>query len=89
MADKNAGTGKVVDGRSALVNQDCLWYPGDGTRIVPGDEDHHGTSATHTYAMPGTYQVLQVCYATDLPGPDEDQPDRNQGDIEEWTIEVT
>ena len=79
----------LVDGRFALPGQTCIWYPGDGTWILPGDEDHHGASATHTYAMPGTYRSMQVCYETSFPGPDENQTDRHQGDLVERTVEVT
>ena len=41
----------------------CVWYPGDGARITPGDPDMDplARSATHTYAFPGTYHVMQLC----------------------------
>jgi hypothetical protein len=66
------------------AGEECVWHPGDGTRITPDDEDNDGSSATHTYAFPGTYQVLQLCYDGTEP-PEEDQ---FQADVWEMTVVV-
>lgn len=55
---------ELLGGNIGLPLLDCVWYPGDGTRITPGDPDmgELSTTAWHTYTFPGTYHVMQLCY---------------------------
>jgi hypothetical protein len=67
----------------------CVWYPGDGTRITPGDPDvsEDGTSVQHTYAFPGTYQAMKVCYRGPLTAYDRVQ-DPYGGQVTKGTVTV-
>lgn len=61
------------------VGEDCVWYPGDGSRIAPTDNDNHANTATHTYAFPGEYHVMQLCY---------DEADPTHPEVEEITLTI-
>src|SRR5262249_14744366 len=59
--DAQVGQAVVVTGGQASTDdRPCVWYPGDGTRIGPDDEEDQGKQVTHAYAFAGHYDVMQV-----------------------------
>ena len=59
--------------------------PATGHELTEAHPDNLGPHTTHTYAFPGTYHVLQLCYEDSYPA----EEDQFQADVREGFVTIT